>query len=51
VQPWNELVRGTKIFTNQPPPGAFTLNAWRQNDLPIEASDIQDIIVVCHYTV
>jgi hypothetical protein len=51
VQPWNELVRGTKIFTNQPPPGAFTLNAWRQNDLPIEASDIQDILVVCHYTV
>ncbi|HKU72381.1 MAG TPA: neuraminidase-like domain-containing protein, partial [Pyrinomonadaceae bacterium] len=49
---WNGLVRGTKIFTNQPPPGSFTLNAWRRvgnDDKEVDANAIQDILVVCRY--
>ena len=53
LQPWNGLVRGTKVLTSEP--GAFTLNAWRHvdpnGDVPVDANAIQDILVVCHYTV
>ena len=53
LQPWSGLVRGTKILTSEP--GAFTLNAWRHidptGDVPVESNAIQDILVVCHYTV
>jgi Tc toxin complex TcA C-terminal TcB-binding domain/ABC toxin N-terminal region/Neuraminidase-like domain/Putative peptidoglycan binding domain/Salmonella virulence plasmid 28.1kDa A protein len=49
---WNGLVRGAKSFSNEP--GAFTLNAWRHvgtEDKPVEANAIQDILVVCRYTI
>ena len=48
---WNGLVRGAKSFSNVP--GAFTLSAWRHvgnDDVPVEANAIQDILVVCRYT-
>jgi hypothetical protein len=49
---WNGLVRGATSFSNEP--GAFTLNAWRHvdnKDVPVEANAIQDILVVCRYTI
>lgn len=44
---WNGLMRGTKEFNNNEP-GTFTLNAWRSNGATV---DLNDIIVVCRYTV
>jgi Tc toxin complex TcA C-terminal TcB-binding domain/Neuraminidase-like domain/Salmonella virulence plasmid 28.1kDa A protein/Putative peptidoglycan binding domain len=52
LQPWNDLVRGPKTLNNQP--GSFTMQAWRHvdnKDVKVEADGIQDILVVCHYTV
>ena len=49
---WNSLVRGAKSFSNLP--GAFTLNAWREIDGhqdEVAANAIQDILVVCRYTI
>jgi len=46
---WNEMVRGTKNLNNDP--GPFTLNAWRNVQDHVDPSAIQDIIVVCRYTV
>jgi hypothetical protein len=46
---WNGLVRGAKSFSNAP--GPFTLNAWLQNDVAIDPSAIQDILVVCRYSI
>lgn len=51
LEGWNGFVRGRKTFNIQP--GAFTLNAWRHinnKDVPVEASGIHDILVVCRYT-
>ena len=47
---WNEMVRGTKLNLNNDP-GPFTLNAWRNVQDHVDPSAIQDIIVVCRYTV
>ena len=46
---WNEMVRGTKNLNNDP--GPFTLNAWRNVQDRVDPNAIQDIIVVCKYTV
>ena len=48
--PWNELMRGSKRFDNQLP-GTFTLNAWRNAGDHLDPNAIQDIVVVCRYTV
>ena len=47
---WNEMVRGTKNNLNNDP-GLFTLNAWRNVQDHVDPNAIQDIIVVCQYTV
>jgi Tc toxin complex TcA C-terminal TcB-binding domain/Neuraminidase-like domain/Salmonella virulence plasmid 28.1kDa A protein len=46
---WNGLMRGAREINNGP--GAFTLNAWRNGNDPLEPNAIQDIIIVCRYTV
>jgi len=46
---WNGLVRGSKDLNNAP--GAFTLNAWRNNGEHLDPNAIQDIVIVCRYTV
>ncbi len=51
LTPWNGMLRGPK--TMNATPGAFTFNAWRRKDnknLEVDASAIQDILVVCRYT-
>ncbi len=47
---WNEMVRGTRNNLNNDP-GLFTLNAWRNAKDHVDPNAIQDIIVVCKYTV
>lgn len=47
---WNGLVRGTKTNLNNNP-GLFTLNAWLNSGAQVDPNAIQDIIVVCSYTV
>src|SRR4029078_3578239 len=46
---WNGLVRDSKDLNNAP--GAFTLNAWRNNGEHLDPNAIQDIVIVCRYTV
>ncbi len=45
---WNGLLHASRNFSS--PPGAFTLNAWRNTDESLEPNAIQDILVVCRYT-
>jgi hypothetical protein len=47
---WNGLVRGSKEINNSAP-GTFTLNAWRNATDRLDPNAIQDIVVVCRYTV
>jgi hypothetical protein len=48
--PWNGLIRGTKENLNNLP-GAFTLNAWLNSGQHLDPNAIQDVIVVCRYSV
>ncbi|HKG47851.1 MAG TPA: hypothetical protein VKB02_14035, partial [Pyrinomonadaceae bacterium] len=50
LEPWNDLIRGSKDFNNNAP-GTFTLNAWLNATERIDPNAIQDIVVVCRYTV
>jgi hypothetical protein len=47
---WNGMVRGSKNNLSNAP-GPFTLNVWLNVKDHVDPNAIQDIIVVCQYTV
>jgi len=47
---WNGLIRGLKENLNNVP-GPFTLNAWLNSGQHLDPNAIQDVIVVCRYSV
>jgi hypothetical protein len=49
LDPWNNLIHGSKTFNNVDP-GAFTMNAWLNDHDHLNPDAIQDIMIVCRYT-
>ncbi|MCP4407030.1 MAG: hypothetical protein GY807_04590 [Gammaproteobacteria bacterium] len=46
---WNELVHGEKSVTDQP--GNWTINAWLNAGDRLNEDALEDVVIVCHYTV
>jgi hypothetical protein len=49
LDPWNNLIHGSKTFNNVDP-GTFTMNAWLNDHDHLNPDAIQDIMIVCRYT-
>jgi hypothetical protein len=48
LAPWNALLRAEKPVSGQP--GTWTLNAWLNDGDRIDADALEDVAIVCHYT-
>jgi Tc toxin complex TcA C-terminal TcB-binding domain len=49
VLPWHRMLRSVKAFDD--PPGAWTLNAWLNDGDRLEEAAIDDLIIICSYSV
>jgi hypothetical protein len=49
LKPWNELKSGEMSVNDSP--GNWTINGWLNNGDRIHKDALEDVVIVCHYTV
>jgi hypothetical protein len=49
LAPWNGLLRAAEAFDHEP--GTWTLNASLDNGDPLDPTVLENVVVVCHYSV
>lgn len=49
LNPCNGLLRAEALVTGQP--GNWTINAWPNTGERLDADALEDVLVVCHYSV
>lgn len=49
LAPWNGMLRSEKPFAD--PPGSWTINAWLNDEDQLDAKALEDVLLVCHYSI